>query len=468
MQRTGYELEKAIGLEYYLTDSEGVGGVLRQRVEDFQVREISSITPAEKGEYLIAELTKRDWDSHKALREIARRLHIAQNRIGVAGTKDKRAQTTQIISIWNASEEDIGKISISDITIKPLGYANRRVVLGDLHGNEFSIIIRNIPYEKEQTSEFVGRTIDQMTQFGGAPNYFSFQRFGITRPITHIVGEKILRGDIEGAAWAYIAQPGQHERDDTRRAREQVQDSRDYAHGLELMTKYLRYERAMLDYLNKNPGDYRGSFGVLPANLRAMFVHAYQSYLFNKMLSRRIERGLPLNSILVGDIVCFNTPGGWPDISRAQQVTEKTIDGIKRHVVNGRAHLILPLVGHQTALSEGAQGEIEQKILEEEQISPEDFEVKEAPEFGSKGSRRVTIMKIRDISLNAKHSDVSRSFAPQDILRKSSFCKMSYGAGDDELNPGKVKGMLSFTLQSGAYATSVLREIMKTDPLDMK
>jgi len=85
------EFEKQIGIWFYFTRTEGIGGVIKTKPSDFFVREITNREEQEEGKYLIAELTKENWDTHNVIREISRRLRVSRNRIGFAGTKDKFA-----------------------------------------------------------------------------------------------------------------------------------------------------------------------------------------------------------------------------------------------------------------------------------------------------------------------------------------------------------------------------------------
>ncbi|MBA7529050.1 tRNA pseudouridine synthase D [subsurface metagenome] len=85
------EFEKRIGIWFYFTKTEGIGGIIKTKPSDFFVREITNREEGEEGKYLIAELTKENWDSYSVIREISRRLRVSRNRIGLAGTKDKFA-----------------------------------------------------------------------------------------------------------------------------------------------------------------------------------------------------------------------------------------------------------------------------------------------------------------------------------------------------------------------------------------
>jgi tRNA pseudouridine13 synthase len=418
------EQDRALGMEYYITDAPGCGGILRSTPEDFVVEEVYEDLSYEGGRYLVLEVEKKDWDTHHLIREMSRQLRISQKRFGWAGTKDKRAVTSQRISIMSLDESELKRITLPDLKIKVLGRTNRSVGLGDLLGNRFRIRIRE-PRCSTDPADSMARITKDIQEHSGVPNYFGVQRFGDTRPITHRVGEAMTRGNLEEAVFIYLALPFPGELERTREARQKLWESRDVAVALKSFPEYLRYEVAMLNYLVSHPGDYAGSFGVLSPNLRRLFVHAYQSYIFNKILSLRLSSGLGLNRPSEGDVVCF-VKGDLPDIAKLQAVTGENLDAVNRLVERGRAYVTLPLVGYETSLAKGAEGEIEQEVLQEEKVHPEDFRIPANPDLGSRGARRTALLKV----------------SPE-VRVKEGFLE------------------LEFFLPAGSYATVVLREYMK-------
>ncbi len=429
-------LEKNTGVTVYVTTTPGTGGTIRQVPEDFIVQELTNREEQDSGSHLICTLTKKNWDTHHLVRDISRILHISQQRIGWAGTKDKQALTTQKISIYDMDTPELERIRLRDVTLTAVGRSNKKVSLGDLWGNRFKIIVRQIAQPVDEVDTMVGLTTSQIKVVGGVPNFFGIQRFGIQRPITHIVGRKLVEGDIEGAALEYIARPYPGESEDARQARQYVLDTLDFKGGIGKYPLRLRYERAMMSRLVEKPGDYAGAFNALSPNLRKMFVHAYQSYLFNLILSRRLEKGLPINEALPGDIVCFKNTAGLPDPTRMQNVDEDTLDGINNLIRRGRAFVTGPIIGYETPMSGGLAREIEQAVIEEEQVDIEGFRMPAVPELASKGLRREIIIPVNP----------------------------EYKVTEDKLNPGYSAVELEFDLQRGAYATTVLREYMKSDP----
>ncbi len=430
------KIEQDTGVLVYATSTPGLGGIIRQVPEDFVVEELTNREEQDTGKYLICTLTKKNWDTHHLIRDISRILRISQQRIGWAGTKDKQALTTQKISIYDMDKSELERIKLRDVTITPVGRSNKQVSLGDLWGNRFRIIIRKIAQPVDEVNTLMGRTTSQIREQGGVPNFFGIQRFGIQRPITHLVGKKLVEGDIEGAALDYIARPCPGESEDARQVRQYVLDTLDFKGGLDKYPLRLRYERAMMSHLVEKTGDYAGAFMSLSPNLRKMFVHAHQSFLFNLIISRRLERGLPIIEALVGDIVCFKNAAGLPDHTRTQMVAEDTLDGINNLVRRGRAFVTAPVYGYETPMGKGVPGEIEQAVIEEKNVDVERFRMPGLPELASKGLRREIIIPVDPV----------------------------FRVMEDTLNPGCTAVELDFDLQKGAYATTVLREYMKVSP----
>ncbi len=421
------EFDRAIGMELYATSSLGCGGRLRVDCEDFVVEEIYGEHNYEGGRYLILEVEKKDWESHHLVRDLSRQLKISQKRFSWAGTKDKNAVTRQRMSIANLDEEELSRITLPDVKIKVLGRSNRAVVLGDLRGNRFSVRIREIDLDLAEAARRLEAVTEEIRQQGGLPNYFGVQRFGEVRPVTHLVGEALVRGDPEMAVITYVALPFPGEPDSTRAARSRLLEGRDFAKALKEFPLRLRYERAMMSRLVEEE-DWASSFNVLAPNLKRLFVHAYQSLLFNKILSERMRSGLPLDRAVEGDVVCFSKDG-LPDVDKIQAVDGMNLEAVNRLAARGRAFVTLPLFGYLSELAAGVPGEIESAVLDGEGVTLSDFRVEANPSLGSPGARRPA------------------------LLRADPVVVME----------GRGSALLKFELPAGSYATVVLREYMKSE-----
>lgn len=181
----------------YWTASKGIGGRIKQRPEDFIVEEIKDgrvwkigYSPLERisdlfvrgdGEHVHATLVKRDRNTLDVLREIAKKLGIDVKYLGYAGLKDKRALTAQRISI---PRKYFRKVRLRDAFLKNLSCEKRKIRIGSLAGNRFTVIIRGIR-RREPLFEFM--------RYEKLPNLFGEQRFGGNE----IMGLKLLRREVK-------------------------------------------------------------------------------------------------------------------------------------------------------------------------------------------------------------------------------------------------------------------------------
>jgi tRNA pseudouridine13 synthase len=443
-------------MTHYVSDADGIGGRLRDRPEDFQVRELEAFdtepVDADPEDYphVVLRVTLRNWDTNDFARRLSNALGISRERVGWAGTKDKRAVTTQLFSVDRVDPRDIPEISDADVEV--LGRAGRSLHFGDLAGNAFRIRVTDVaepagaPAVTDDLREFLDDPSDGSL---GVPNYFGLQRFGSKRPITHTVGLAIVREDWEGAVMAYLAESFETEPERTREAREFLARTRDFSEALERFPNGLGYERSMLHALVENggtaPADFRAALDELPSNLQRLFVHAAQSLAFNRIVSERLDRGLSLHEPVAGDTVCFtdrDAPNGedesrvdgqglfLPDTDRSQAVTAERVASVTRHCEGGRAFVTAPLVGTDTTLAEGEPGEIERAVLDELDLSPADFDLPDP--YRSSGTRRAILVRTRV---------------------------------DVDADPAKRIVDFSFAVPRGSYATVLLREYLKGEPL---
>jgi tRNA pseudouridine13 synthase len=256
------------------------------------------------------------------------------------------------------------------------------------------------------------------------------------RPITHIVGKYLVKGDFEKAVMSYIANPIRGENEDVYKARQFLQETYDFAEALKQYPDSLHYEKAILNELVKNPDDFVNSLKSLPKNLLTLFVHAYQSYLFNQMLSERIKRKLPLNKAEIGDIIFPIRSNKIDEIGLL--VTASNIDKVNKQITKGKAFVSGLLIGSDSTLSQGTMGEIENDLIEQERLDPRDFIIPEISFLSSSGSRRSLLASLK---------------------------KIDWKITTDEINKAKFALTLKFELQKGCYATSLLREFMKVSDI---
>ena len=425
-------IEKEVGMEVYLTSAPGSGGRLRLFPEDFYVEELSLPPPrVDDGRYVAIRARIRNWETNRLVREIARSMGISRHRIGFAGTKDKRGVKVQFITVL-ASMEQVLAISLGDMEIMEAYPTDRPLELGQLLGNRFDIVLRGAA--KDSVPGALAAVSGELEMAGGFPNFFGIQRFGALRPVTHIAGERIVRGDLQGAVMAYLGRPMEAESEPTRLARARLEREMDFAAAADYFPRQLGFERSMIHHLQSRPGDWAGALRQLPPNLLMMFVHAYQSAIFNRVLSQRIKAGIPLKEPVLGDIVLPVDELGRPDHDHHVLVEAHNLGRVQQKARAGKAHVSGVLFGLESSFGSGPMGEIERAAVEQEHLGPRDFLVPDLPEASSKGTRRELLVR----------------FAPGEpqIIREGDAVRFR------------------FSLPRGCYATALLREYMKGEVLD--
>jgi len=411
-------MESIIGIEVYLTKGDGIGGKIKERAEDFIVEELPEYPKPSKGKFVVAKVTSKNWETNRLIEYLARAIGISTKAIGYAGIKDRRAVTTQLMS-FAASFQKIERAKIRDVKIEILYKTNKPVSHGMLKGNRFKIWIKNV----EKPENFYG-ILKEIESYGGFPNFFGIQRFGIARPITHIVGKYLLNNEIKEAVMAYIANPIKGEDEECYNARKFLQETMDFEEALKIYPKKLNFERRIIKHLAENKDDWKNALLKLPSNLIRIFIHAYQSYLFNKILSRRIKKGFPINEAIEGDIVVKDIQS-----ENGTYVNNKNMEKVNREIKKGKCFPTAPVLGYNTMMARGEAGDIEHEIMEEEEVDISKFKMPYMPWLASAGMRRSIFVPLKRIAWRKEGNAI----------------------------------FLRFSLPRGCYATSLLREFMKAD-----
>ena len=423
--------EEDIGISVYWTkDIQGIGGRLKIFPEDFIVEERSLFPPEDpEGGITVAVVRHTNWEMNRLVRRFGTNLRIGRNRIAFAGTKDKRSVATQLMT-FQAPMEQVSSVTIPDVEFLRLYRSRSETRLGLLLGNDFKILVREI--EKDDAEARVEKISSEIRKLGGFPNFFGVQRFGVTRPITHLIGKAMVKGDFENAVMLYVGEETEFEHEDCRDARKFIVETKDFTKALEVFPPMLTFERMMIGHLSRNPGDFPGAIKTLPRNLVMMFVHAYQSYLFNRILSLRIQAGLPLDAAVEGDVILPLDKNGSPDHRRYIRANEANLERVNEQVSQGKGFVSGSLFGSNPALAEGAMGDIEKKVVDAEALDSDDFIVAELMQASSKGMRREIVSPVKDLRC--------------EIVQDGAF--------------------FSFGLNKGCYATTLLREFMKSQMIN--
>jgi tRNA pseudouridine13 synthase len=428
------EGEIAVGLEFYATETPGGGGPIKERSEDFRVTEISAYPmPDPAGAFAVLRIASRNWEQHELAQRIAQRLGLPPHAVDWAGTKDRRAIAERLLSYRGPVPD---RLDLPDVELLEAYRARTGLVLGHHYGNSFEI---RVPAEATPSAELSDRfraTAEAIRSLGGFPNLFGLQRFGEVRPVTHLVGRELVRGNVAGAVDLYLTALPDGPDSPGAAARLAYAEHRDPARALREFPPHFRFERTILDHLARGQPPER-ALRALSRELRLLFVHAYQSLVYNRWISRRVALGMSLTEPEDGDSLLRVTrdgtvPGTSPIPVRADNLPEST-DLVRR----GRARLAGPLVGFETTGSIGRPGEILERLLSEEGIDRHGFELPSSPDLASPGTWRPALVPSPPLAL---HSDPP------------------VGEGEIARGPGV---WFRFALPKGSYATVLLREFTK-------
>ncbi len=394
-----------IGVTSYYYDLEPSGGRLRKSAEDFIVEEeFDRLAKKEDGRVLVLKVKAKNWEHNRLIAYIARANHVSSKRVYFAGTKDRRSVKIQYFSIPGVKFREF---SLDDVEILDHFYLDSPLTVGTHAGNRFNIKVTDC------NPDVFSKNCGVLKEKGISPNYYGPQRFGALRPVTHLVGRQLVKGNYREAVRLFVGFPGE---DRFRDIRQSFYEDPDPSKFYEQFPESLDLERKVMNFLIYHEEDYIGAIRQLPENLVSMFIHAYQGYVFNKILSDRIELR---EDVMAGDV--FSRDGDLIHVS------PMNLESVKSQFERGEGSPTGLVVGYDVEISRGKMEEIEERVLSSEGLRPQDFKM--PFNLKSRGERRNLYFKVADIS-----------------------CKSS---------------TIEFFLPPGSYATSVLREIIRSNEMEV-
>jgi tRNA pseudouridine13 synthase len=220
---------------------------------------------------------------------------------------------------------------------------------------------------------------------------------------------------------------------------------------LKRMNRYMTAEISVMQALAKRPMDYKRAFGCIPRNLRAMYIHAVQSLIWNRAASYRISK-MDSDNVLVGDLVL-----GEESKFKVHVVTEEDVSSRKYSIED----IVVPSVGVKTTYPTNELGTVMKSMLKDIDITPDMFKKAQDRELILSGDYRKVICHPTDFDY-----EIKEYFDPLQPLLQTDLMKLH---GDDiRIDPptdvvGAIKTamVVGFTLPSSSYATVALRELMK-------
>jgi tRNA pseudouridine13 synthase len=391
------EIDSQIGISVYSTKFPGIGGKIRVEPEDFQVSELISEKVKnsinDQNGYAVYKLKKKKIDTNHALSGIFRQKGI---RLKALGLKDASAVTEQFVCSGNKGKS-IESFSSDKYSLEKLGFVKKPLSKKDMIGNHFKLKISDCQ-----------NNLESFTEYDRILNFYGYQRFGSKRPVTHLIGKAILQMDFKKSVDLILSFTSSYDSKENTEIREKLSDKANYEQYFDQVPVQMDIERIVLKEMIEH-GEPIRAIRAIPVSLRRFYIQAYQSFIFNQSLSAAFVDGENLFEAQTGD-VCFDHNG----------IIGKFVKGMDQY-------LALPFVGYSYYKKTRFDFQIS-KILEQEEITPKDFFIKEMQEASSEGGFRQAAIHCTDYS--------------------------SHG------------NMVEFSLSRGSFATILLREIMKPqDPL---
>jgi len=285
----------AVAARYLTAGIPGIGGVLKERPEDFLVDEVPLYTPSGDGEHLYLIVQKREMSTLEMVSVVARHFGVPTKAVGYAGLKDKHAITRQSVSVYlpGRSDADLAPLEHDRIAIAGAERHTNKLRPGHLRGNRFSIRVRGVEPTRVRDAH---RALMELARIG-APNRVGLQRFGLLGN-NHLIGRAIIRGEFDTAVRELLG-PSEAHPDFNREARDL------FARGLfrEAIRRYpmqAKAETRVLHQLSLGRSA-EGAILTLDETTLRFWLTAFQSAVFNAVLDERIEAGT-LAALAPGDV----------------------------------------------------------------------------------------------------------------------------------------------------------------------
>lgn len=320
--------------------------------------DLSNLDLKNQKDFLVCEMEKFDIDHFSALKEVAFGIGKRFDDISYAGTKDKRAWTSQRISIFRPDLEKLREFCHPNILLKNFKWSKRKIKMGYLLGNHFEIVLRDVD---KKDAILAGNKMRSLKWF---PNYFGNQRFG-QRGNNVKIGKLILKRKWRDVVWEILTGVGD-EGQETTDARLRLRNEKDFGEAVDYFPRGLKLECQLLNYLSRNPEDCLGAIKSANRKSFLMYVNSVQSKIFNDVLELALGEGL--------------------DFTRKGQTT-------------------CLLMGYKSRFFDGRLGVIEREVLKSHGLGLSDFDVNEIGYLRIKGSFRKAVVEVDNLEIEIQDDD---------------------------------------------------------------
>jgi len=253
---------------------------LKQHPSDFIVEELTTLQVSDEPQaHRVYQFEKQGLDTFDAIRLLAKKLKIPLFEIGYAGLKDKHSSSRQLVSI--PAHFNVQTMKNHNFSLQPLGYISKKIHIGDLLGNRFTIMVRDV---KEQELDDVMKRAATIPSCG-VPNYFDSQRFG---SFIHgvFIAKLLMKKQYEQAVKQYLTAYQKSELKSIKNEKRRILSQWAYLDSLHIVNK--TFAGIIQEY--RTTKDWCAAYKKIPAHLREIFMNAYQSYLWNESVKQLLKK----------------------------------------------------------------------------------------------------------------------------------------------------------------------------------
>jgi tRNA pseudouridine13 synthase len=386
---------------------------IKQRPEDFVVREGYRFEPEPDGPVWVYRMDKQKVSTLQALERISKDFAVRRRDLSVCGLKDKQGRTEQLVGVTGGALGDSEVVQSGDLRLKLIGRAAQPLSSRNITANRFEVTVRDLSHEEAERVTESAAEVERV----GVVNYFDSQRFGFLKHGQGFIARHLLRGDWEGALKAYLASPSELDHTDDAKVKAFW---REHWGQWRLRAPQVAGKRyaPILRRLREDPRDFKGAFLHIDRRLRMMALFELQSFLWNEGVKRYLSARIP-----AAELIGIRYQAGALVFPRA----------LPRELRDDLWKSTFPLLAPDSRIDDPGVRDAAVAALRSQGLALEQLRVPDSPLF-------------------FKHEERPLFVRPGKLRVHPSR--------PDDLNRGRRKMNLSFTLPPGAYATLVVRRVL--------
>ncbi len=382
---------------------------LKQRPEDFVVTESWRFDDDPQGPWRVYLMDKQKLTTFEAVERICSRFKVPRADVSYCGLKDKQGRTTQLVAVKGRELE----LQDADLRLKLMGRSRHPLSAKNTTSNRFAVTVRDLSGDDVAKLPAAVAEVQRL----GVINYFDSQRFGPLKHGQGFIVKELMRGDFEAALKNVIAHPSELDASGDARVKQFWKEN--WGHW-ELHNPHAGAERyeAVIKWLKKSPSDFRGAMLRTEPRWRALQVFTYQSWLWNEGVRQFLR-----DVVGIQRLVSIRYQAG-------SLVFPRELDGEAARRLD---KMTFPLLGPDSTFTDAQVEKAAMAPLLREEMSLASLAVPKTPEIHFDHEERPLLSHPGRLTVGDTRPD--------------------------DLNDGRFKVNVAFTLPPGAYATLVVKRL---------